>query len=105
MHCSARRRFALEGLRMFLKRLFYASASLLLLVLAYHLGANTATAQGGGSIGSIALMQPGSTLEFNARALNRRSSPALQALSQDRRRPAQSLRCRAAPLAMQAMRR
>ena len=29
-------------------------------------------AQGGGSIGSIALMQPGSTLEFNASALNRR---------------------------------
>ena len=30
---------------MFLKRLFYASASILMLALAYHLGAGTATAQ------------------------------------------------------------
>jgi hypothetical protein len=30
---------------MFLKRLFYASASILMLALAYHLGASTATAQ------------------------------------------------------------
>ncbi len=30
---------------MFLKKLFYASASILMLALAYHLGASTATAQ------------------------------------------------------------
>lgn len=30
---------------MFLKKLFYASATILMLALAFHLGANTATAQ------------------------------------------------------------
>jgi hypothetical protein len=35
---------------MFLKRLFYASASILMLAAAYHLGASTAGAQAGGTI-------------------------------------------------------
>ena len=34
-----------KGPPMFLKRVFYASASILTLALAYHLGASTATAQ------------------------------------------------------------
>jgi hypothetical protein len=34
---------------MFLKRVFYASASILMLAIAYHLGASTATAQAPGN--------------------------------------------------------
>ncbi len=46
-----------------------------------------------------------SSVAFNGSALDCRSSPpaaARKALSPDRRRQGQSLRCRAAPLAMQA---
>jgi hypothetical protein len=43
---------------MFLKRLFYASASILMLAAAYHLGASTAGAQGGGTVSGIATVMP-----------------------------------------------
>lgn len=45
MHYSARIAQRQKGRPMFLKKLFLASASVLMLALAYHFGASTATAQ------------------------------------------------------------
>ena len=45
---------------MFLKRVFYASASILMLALAYHLGASTATAQAPGN-GVVAMCPEGTS--------------------------------------------
>lgn len=49
---------------MFLKKLFFASASVLMLALAYHLGASTATAQAPGNpIANVAFVSwPGNGL-------------------------------------------